>query len=80
MDRSTESVSSTQSSFSPQEPSVSFWGKTQRCIFKVMLEVQVQLQRAELGCVVQAEVVPVVDVNGFFSLLFFPLPFFVFFC
>lgn len=45
-----------------------------------MLEVQVQLQRAELGCVVQAEVVPVVDVNGFFSLLFFPLPFFVFFC
>lgn len=80
MDRSTESVSSTQSSFSPQEPGVSFWGKTQRCIFKVMLEVQVQLQRAELGCVVQAEVVPVVDVNGFFSLLFFPLPFFVFFC
>lgn len=31
-----------------------------------MLEVQVQLQRAELGCVTRAEFVPVVDVNGLF--------------
>lgn len=38
-----------------------------------MLEVQAQLQRAELGCVTQAEVVPVLDVNGFF---FFPSRFF----
>lgn len=37
-----------------------------------MLEVQAQLQRAELGCVTQAEVVPVLDVNGFF----FPSRFF----
>lgn len=51
VDLSTESVSSTQSSFSPQEPGISFGGETQQCIFKVMLEVQVQLQRAELGCV-----------------------------
>lgn len=46
-----------------------------------MLEVQAQLQRAELGCVTQAEVVPVLDVNGFFffPLVFSPLPFFAFF-
>lgn len=78
VDLSTESVSSTQSSFSLQEPGISFegGGETQQCIFKVMLEVQVQLQRAELGCVTQAEFVPVVDVNGFFfSLIFFPPPF-----
>lgn len=41
-----------------------------------MLEVQVQLQRAELGCVTRAEFVPVVDVNGlFFFPLIFPPPF-----
>lgn len=39
-----------------------------------MLEVQAQLQRAELGCVTQAEVVPVLDVNGFFFSLSFFLP------
>lgn len=66
VDLSTESVSSTQSSFSLQEPGISFGGETQQCIFKVMLEVQVQLQRAELGCVTRAEFVPVVDVNGLF--------------
>lgn len=39
-----------------------------------MLEVQAQLQRAELGCVTQAEIVPVLDVNGFFFSLSFFLP------